>query len=369
MKKTRRILLWGIMGLTVFCLTAMGVSALSNLTMPRNTASRDQLAELDKKRLAEAIHLRQTLGDVVWPGLGQMQIPIIIWNKDFSFLVGLNQAPPGWQTIPDDSFLDKSYFRQKSNDPQNFVTAVGDHWAASMATKSETDQFLIDVFRDLLPPLIENIFPYRVLSQPSEVQISAVVHETFHVYQQEKASERLAAAEAAHRRSDAYWGAEPAMRADWEKEIGLLIQAVQEPDDQQAKALASQFLAQRQTRRAQAGLPAELSDYERQIEWEEGLAKYVELAIWEQAFESKAYQPILANDADFKNYRKFPARLKQELAQLKRQASQEGEVRFYYTGMAIARLLDRFSPGWQSGALQEGIWLDDLLGKAVGSGL
>ena len=120
---------------------------------------------------------------------------------------------------------------------------------------------------------------------------------------------------------------------------------------------------------AQAGLPAELSDYERQIEWEEGLAKYVELAIWEQAFESKAYQPILANDADFKNYRKFPARLKQELAQLKRQASQEGEVRFYYTGMAIARLLDRFSPGWQSGALQEGIWLDDLLGKAVGSGL
>ena len=163
--------------------------------------------------------------------------------------------------------------------------------------------------------------------------------------------------------------AEPAMRADWEKEIGLLVQAVQEPDDQQAKGLASQFLAQRQARRAQAGLPAELSDYERQIEWEEGLAKYVELAIWEQAYESEVYQPVLANDADFKNYRKFPARLKQELAQLKRQASQEGEVRFYYTGMAIARLLDRFSPGWQSGALQEGIWLENLLGKAVGSGL
>ena len=108
-----------------------------------------------------------------------MQIPIIIWNKDYSFLVGLNQAPPGWQTIPDDSFLDKSYFRQKSNDPQNFVTAVGDRWAASMATKSETDRFLMDVFRDLLPPLIENVFPYRVLIQPSEVQISAVAHEIF----------------------------------------------------------------------------------------------------------------------------------------------------------------------------------------------
>lgn len=59
------------------------------------------------------------------------------------------------------------------------------------------------------------------------------------------------------------------------------------------------------------------------------------------------------------------------LAELDKQrlANQEGEVRFYYTGMAIARLLDRFSPGWQSGALQEGIWLEDLLGKAVGSGL
>jgi hypothetical protein len=44
-----------------------------------------------------------------------------------------------------------------------------------------------------------------------------------------------------------------------------------------------------------------------------------------------------------------------------RQAGQEGETRFYYTGMAQAILLDRLQRGWKEGAFQEGVWLEDLL--------
>ncbi|UCG23997.1 MAG: hypothetical protein JSW55_18005 [Chloroflexota bacterium] len=50
---------------------------------------------------------------------------------------------------------------------------------------------------------------------------------------------------------------------------------------------------------------------------------------------------------------------------MKRQAGQEGDVRFYYTGMAQASLLDRLSPGWKELGMNDGVWLEDLLRSAV----
>ncbi len=192
-----------------------------------------------------------------------------------------------------------------------------------------------------------------------------MIHEAFHVYQQFKAPDRLATAEAAHRLGEAYWKADEGMHDDWQAEIGLLAQALQDKDETRSATLARQFLKQRQQRRAQAGLSAELIDYERQLEWEEGLAKYIELGIWEAAYLARDYQPVLSDDADFKCYQTFPQRLKQEISQMKRQAQREGETRFYYTGMAQARLLDRFLPGWKERVLKDDVWLENLLEEAV----
>jgi hypothetical protein len=50
---------------------------------------------------------------------------------------------------------------------------------------------------------------------------------------------------------------------------------------------------------------------------------------------------------------------------MKRQAAQEGEPRFYYTGLAEGLLLDRLASGWQEGALQDGVWVEDLLQQAI----
>jgi hypothetical protein len=363
MKRKKSILLFIISGVILLCLAAVGISAVSNRSLNRESPATDRLSELDKARLAEAIHLRRSLGNLVWPGFGQAEIPVIIWNQNYSFLVGPASAPPGWETT-DDLFQGQTFYRQPSDNPQNFAVEIEGEYAASMATKSETDSFLQQVFRDFLPPVIEDIFPYRLLIQPSEVQISAVAHESFHVFQQIVASKRLAVAEAAHRQGEAYWQVDEKMGDDWKTEIDLLLQAVQAQDDGQAKDLARRFLAQRQERRVKTKLAPELVDYERQLEWEEGLAKYIELAIWRAAYEHTDYAPILTGDADFKGYRAFPGRLKQELNQLKRQAGQEGETRFYYTGLAEALLLDRLDPDWKAGALAGGVWLEDLLNSA-----
>lgn len=270
-RKLRRIVLFTLLGLAGLCLVLAGISALSNRFLPKGPEQLDRLTDLDKRRLAEALHLRASLGDRVWPGFAQMDIPVMIWNQKYAFLVGLANPPPEWERVPTDLFEGQPYYRKPESDPQNFAVPVGTTWAASMATKAETDAFLISAFRDFLPPVIEQVFPYRLLIQPSEVQIGAVAHESFHVLQTRLAPRRLEAAERAHRQGERYWAADDEMGADWETEIELLRRALVATDDATAADLAGQFLAQRDLRRQRVSLPTDLMDYERQLEWEEGM--------------------------------------------------------------------------------------------------
>jgi hypothetical protein len=367
MRRFRRVLLLAIGGLFLLCVAAGAISALSNRNLPSGPQVLDRLDPLDKARLAETLHLKQELSEAVWPGWGQADIPVIIWNHDYSFLVGYPHPPAEWEAVAGDTFEGQTYYRQRSNNPQNFALQVGDRWVARMATKWETDLFMRELFRKVLPPLIEDIFPYLVLIQPSEVQMSAVLHESFHAYQAIVAAARLAAAEKAHQEGQKYQAADEQMHDDWGKEIDLLARALRAKSDSEAADLARQFLAQRAQRRTAHSLDATLVAYERQLEWEEGLAKYVELAVWRVAYTTPGYQPLstLANDRDFKGYATFEQRWSQEVDQMKRQASDEGETRFYYTGMAQATLLDRLLPGWKARALADEVWLEDLLAEAV----
>jgi len=367
MTRLRRILLLAIVGLLLLCLAAGAISALSNRRLPSGPQVLDRLDPLDKARLAETLHLKQALGEAVWPGWGRADIPLIVWNREYSFLVGYPNPPAEWEAVAGDTFEGQTYYRQRSNDPQNFTLQVGDRWVARMATKWETDLFMRELFRRMLPPLIEDVFPYRLLIQPSEVQMCAVLHEAFHAYQALVAAARLEAAEKAHQEKPNYQAADAQMHDAWGKEIDLLARALRARSDSEAADLARQFLAQRAQRRTAHSLNATLLAYERQLEWEEGLAKYSELTIWRAAYTTPCYQPLatLASDPDFKGYKTFEQRWSQEIDQMKRESASEGETRFYYTGMAQATLLDRLRPGWKAGALSDGVWLEDLLAEAV----
>ena len=356
------------MGLAVLCLAGAGISALSNLTLPKGPDALDRLDPLDKIRLEETLHLKATLGEAVWPGLGETHIPVSLHNHAYSFLTGFEGEPPAdWEVVEGDEFQGKPYYRRAEKEAQNFAIRIGDTWAAGMATKSETDRFIIDLYRGFLPPVIEQVFPYRLLLQPSETQVGGVLHESFHVFQALTAPERLEAAEKAHGLGGTYWRADEQSLDLWKEEMNLLAKALGAKTDEEAAELAKQFLAHRQARRQQAGLTPELIDYERQLEWEEGLAKYVELAFLKQAYETKDYQPIAAmsGDTSFKGYQAFKQRWSQEIIQMKLEVNQKGEVSFYQTGMAQAFLLDRLSPGWKANALKNGIFLEDLLKEAA----
>jgi hypothetical protein len=365
--RRRRACLTAVLVAMALCLLPATISALSNIGLPTHQTD-DRLPQLDQARLSEALRLKAALGNEVWPGLSGFAAPVILWNRSYEFLIDFpGQPPAGWETTPDDSFEGRAYHRRPAHDPQNFAVPVGDLWAASIGTKAEADVFLIGVFRDMFPTPLKQIFPYRLLIQPSETQIGALLHELFHVYVRAAAPERLTAAESAHGLGGRYAAAAEAFRSDLRQEGGLLAQALEAQTDLEAADLTRAFLQARADRRQLHALDPDLVAYERWLEWEEGTAKHVELAFLRQAFLAPGYVPLeaMAADPDFRAYAGYEGRWAQELIQL-RNLSGSDEQPFYMLGMAECFLLDRLLPGWKDRVLGEAVFLEDLLMQAVG---
>lgn len=115
-------------------------------------------------------------------------------------------------------------------------------------------------------------------------------------------------------------------------------------------------------------LSADLIRYENQREWVEGMARYAELETWRLAGVDEQYQPLadMHTDRKFKEYQTFGNRWSRELDQISRMADDEGDGRFYYSGMAQAYLLDQLDPSWKiTLAADPMINLEDLLRQAL----
>ncbi len=372
------------------CLGGTAVSLITNRNLPISEMNAAQLSALDKARLAEIFQLRQALGDQTWPGWGSADIPVIVYNDAYAFLVGYEGQPPAgwlkipgkepqgnpWQIAPDDTFQGQPYFRsplaEDGTTPQAFTVQVGDEWVASLHTRPAMRVVMARQFRDMLPDGVSDVLPYALVAdiflRNSDSYVAAILHESFHAYQGLQVPERLAASEQTNiRHGGDYPHEEAPFVADWQMELDLLQTAVRAETVAEAAELTRQFLAQRAARRANADLSAPLIDYERQREWQEGLALYVELDILRQAYNDNEYQPVngMSDDPEFDDYQQFEQRWRQETDQITRMAGNDGDGRFYYSGMAQAALLDRLLPGWKDRVFDDGVFLEDLLATAV----
>ena len=368
----RRAFGWLFRGLLALLLLAVLTSLLSNIGVPTRSKSVERLAPVERNRMAEAQHLRRELGEAAWPGWGEPKIPILLYNEQYAFLLGYPAAPSGWETVPGEEFEGRPCYRKPHPDPQAFAVEVDGRWVASMATREWTAIELARLMRRDLPPVLEQVFPYRLMMRmfDSDWHIAAVSHESFHVYQMEVVPDRVEEAETHVGKFErAYPWDDPRMREAWQAEAAALAEAASAASDEEAAREARRFLDLRAQRRKTTGLSAELVAFERRREWLEGLAKYVELAIWKAGGdESARYEPlpVMARDPAFHHYSGFRRRWQSELSQLRKHAAREGEGRFYYTGMAQAFVLDRLSPGWKQRAFSpQDIWLEDLLAEAV----
>ncbi|MGC9398066.1 MAG: hypothetical protein ACP5HM_02900 [Anaerolineae bacterium] len=387
MKRAGRVIAYGILGLLTLFIVAALLSALSNLGLPQRSEVVERLSGLQKAYLAEALHLRRELGDAVWAGWGTAEIPFIVYNETYAFLVNYAGEPPmGWRTVPageqqgnvwevvsDDTFEGQAYYRSRlpasGETPQAFTVRLDDVWAASLGTRESMRIALVAGLREELPAPLDVVVPYRLVRQlllgPGDQYVAALLHESFHAYQGLVAPERLRAGEKAHRFAADYPAQEEDHVALWEEELRLLREALRAETDAEAMELARQFLAHRERRRA--GLDADLILYEQHREWVEGLAKYTEMEIWRQAAVTPDYAPVaaLADIEAFKDYETFERHWSQQVDQIARMAGNEGDGRFYYSGMAQAYLLDRLAPGWKDECMAGDAFLDERLQRVL----
>jgi hypothetical protein len=389
MGKTRRIrkaLLYACLGLLFMCLLTGGISALANRNLPTRSAIVEQLAEDDKRYLLEAIHLRQTLGERVWPGWGQADIPMILYNESYAFLTGLDRPFAGWVKVPeasvrggawvplaDDTLAGQTYYRQPVADAARtigaFTVKVGERWVAAFDTHTWSQISFHQGFYRELPPVVREVFPYtlawRFLMGEGDRYITALSHEAFHAYEGILLPAKLIAAEQSSRLAESYPWDNASSEDAWQAELDLLDKAVQARAEREWLDLAGQFLHRRQERRAAMALAPALVDYERQQEWMEGLAKYAELTSGLIAATDSTYRPSIVIPG-FKGYGEDYVRFYQmQLREVSRIHNRPGNTRFYCSGMAQAVLLDRLNPAWKPLAMQSGTYLEDILADTL----
>jgi len=388
-RRILRFLRGATIALAMLLLALVVLSALSNLNLPTRFASTGYLSDLQKARLAEARHLQQTMGDAVWPGWSRVDLPFIVHDSEYAYLVGYPDPPPGWvkmpqrqarggawEPVPDDTFAGQVYHRQKLADPnitpENFTVLVGDRWVATLQVKEYMEVAFYAGFRADLPPLLRPVVPYRLLwrllMRDTDSYIAALLHEDFHSFQGTIAPDRLAAAENVNRFEPQYPWEDETLAEGRQQEMEFLASAVRAASTAEAADLAGQFLSARAARRDATGLTADLVDYERQREWLEGLAKYAEVSIGRAAARTASYAPLpeVLADPVFASYANSEAYYAGQLGEVTRTLGRAGDTRFYYSGMAQAVLLDRLLPGWQARAFEPAVTLEDLLRDAIG---
>jgi len=203
-------------------------------------------------------------------------------------------------------------------------------------------------------------------------EMAMIAHEAFHVFQA-----RSAPGKGADERDVRLY---PCLSVDNNVAVALegeaLAECMRAADARAARAAAVRWLAIRRERRAH--LPARAVAYEDANEFSEGLAKYVELALL-RSLEGRRASDSLYLYQGFHGFHAATEYRERLLTGLL--GNMRGEVnvnndrygsspvrgRLYFSGMAIAALLDRFSPGWKSRVFADSVTLTGLAEQALGA--
>ena len=388
LKKTGRIILKGLFWIFLVTIALLTASAFYNLTLSSSSSVTERLTESQKVYIAEYFNLQDQIMKELWPGVVKTQIPVIVYNEEYAFLVGLEDPEAGWLKVPadlhrghkwvemeSDNFQGDSYYYQFLPDPditpENFTVKVGSDWVSTLQTREFAEVSFYNGFKQELPPLISQVFPYKIfwnlVMGEAESYVSAMIHEAFHAHQGMISNSKFSRAEIFARRSNEYpWHMET-NRTGWSNEADLLMKAYKSESDADIHRYISEFIDVRETRREEAELTEDMIDYEKHREWLEGLAKYTELKIGMVADDTPGYEPVaeIVKLGDFKNYSKRDSYFQKQLSEVQRAAGRSGESRFYFGGMLQAMILDKVAPDWKKEIFDERVFLEDLLKKTI----
>jgi hypothetical protein len=273
--------------------------------------------------------------------------------------------------VPGDNITGGDYYRQRldsGTSPQAFTVKVGEKWVACMTTIEWTSTKLENDIKKNMPPAQKDSMLLKkmvnMMGGNPDKHISMIVHESFHAFQATRDFDRLKESESTFAWHKQYpWNDASANKA-WKDEFALLMRAFETKSEPDAKQFLKQYIQMRSKRHLDLKFTPGLIRYEQLKEWEEGIAKYIELSLWKLAGSSSLYTPALPlkNDPAFDQYKKFNQAMSREIMNCRMQP-QGDDTRFYYSGMMLAFLLDRFYPGWKMHAFNTDIFPDMLLAR------
>ena len=291
------------------------------------------------------------------------------WKK----VPGMNQYDKKWELVPHDKIVGWNYYRQQidsGNTPQAFTVRVGEKWVACITTIEWTRIKLENEIKKNMPSSQrDSLFLKMMVNYMGgnlDKHISMIIHESFHAFQATRDFNRLQESESTFMSHKQYPWNDVSFNKAWKEEFALLIKAFETKNESDAKQFIKQYMQMRAKRYLDAKFTPGLIRYEQLREWEEGIAKYLELSLWKFASLSSLYipSPALKNDPSFDQYKKFNQAMARELMTCRTQP-QGDDSRFYYSGMILAFLLDRFNAEWKMQGFDRDIFPDMLLARIV----
>ena len=356
---------WPLFCLGAFLLITVGVQATGkeNKQEPEASKEGEELTRLnseDKAQLIELLRLKKMFGSRVWPNFSEAEIPLIQYDDQYEFLVAHPSPPAPWTDVDNDMFQGSPYHRRNAEESQAFAVPVGDLWAGSLDTLSHMNRSMKKQLQEKIPQ--EKLTPVmiKMMEITPAQHVVLLLHEAFHAFQAVRVHDRFLRANGVYASAKHYPFEDEVFKNAWNKEGSLLAAAFREKDESERHELIQRFLEIRTKRRSDALLSQELISFERELEWLEGLAKYVEMRFSELGSSQKG-------EAESKAYRIVRNRLQSDFSwRIAKLGDLHGDQRFYLSGAIQAMILDKISPGWKQEIIrQENIGLEDLLQTAV----
>lgn len=331
------------------------------------------------EQAAEVWRLLATEENRVWPGWNAATTPLLFYlpNKQ-DVLINHPDPPDGFRAyhgliqFPHGTILVRDGKTLIELDGQNTSLAINEVQTLVVAdTLSNRMNNVRSMIQDPRPASekLETLSYDRIGNDPIST-LGMIAHEAFHVFQHAQAPDK------GGNELDLmqYPTLSVKNNVGFVLEAEALAEALQASDLAVMRQAAVHWLAVRQWRRSE--LPARARVYEDGTEFNEGLAKYIEYRLT-QVLEDVRPSDAMWRIQGFRGYADLSWKRAQLIEQMQRMLRGEVNVnndpygasparmRLYYSGMAIAALLDRLSDDWHAKILQPDTTLTGLVQSAL----
>ncbi len=311
-----------------FTVAGVGLSLVAGTPVAAQQLPEDVVAAIQEAH-RKVVELGPVGPDSIWPGFRPDTIPVLyVLPERGTLLAGWRGAlPEGFERVED---------------------VAGGGWQPAAARGAASTGTQLEG-RGTAQVVVGELDTARL--------VGLTVHEAFHVFQGSVSQEgrRFGQGENSFLVTS-YPVFDVDNEAAFALEGGLLGSALAERSDEEAFELALKFVAVREGRHRR--LDAELVEFEKLAELNEGLAQYAELRAVTMLGREPRHESSAAAEAE---------RLLAGLDGLITDTSRSFRLRFYITGPAMSLLLDRLADfDWKMWMVNENATLQDALAEVVG---